>query len=97
MSRALITEHELAALRLLAQGRTQVEIARTLRIRPETVSRLLNRARILLRARTLPHAVARGYETGLLGPPPPHDHGAGQEEHRPSGPHGPNQGQKPAG
>ncbi|MFB7435270.1 hypothetical protein ACFCZ5_28460 [Streptomyces microflavus] len=62
MSRALITEHELAALRLLAQGRTQVEIARTLRIRPETVGRLLNRAR------TLPHTVARGYETGLLGP-----------------------------
>ncbi|MER6641048.1 helix-turn-helix transcriptional regulator [Streptomyces microflavus] len=94
MSRALITEHELAALRLLAQGRTQVEIARTLRIRPETVGRLLNRARILLRARTLPHAVARGYETGLLGPPP-HDHGAGQEEHRPSGPDGPNRGQEP--
>ncbi|MFH9125534.1 hypothetical protein [Streptomyces globisporus] len=94
MSRALITEHELAALRLLAQGRTQVEIARTLRIRPETVGRLLNRARILLRARTLPHAVARGYEAGLLGPPP-HDHGAGQEEHRPSGPDGPNRGQEP--
>ncbi|MFD3880381.1 helix-turn-helix domain-containing protein [Streptomyces microflavus] len=70
-------EHELAALRLLAQGRTQVEIARTLRIRPETVGRLLNRARILLRARTLPHAVARGYKAGLLGPPP-HDQGAGQ-------------------
>ncbi|MFJ8406399.1 hypothetical protein ACIQ9K_38990 [Streptomyces microflavus] len=96
MSRALFTEHELAALRLLAQGRTQVEIARTLRIRPETVGRLLNRARILLRARTLPHAVARGYETGLLGPPP-HDQGAGQEEHRSSGPGGPNRGREPAG
>ncbi|MFI8164136.1 hypothetical protein ACIF6I_33645 [Streptomyces microflavus] len=96
MIRVLITEHELAALRLLAQGRTQVEIARTLRIRPETVGRLLNRARILLRARTLPHAVARGYETGLLGPPP-HNHGAGQEEHRPSRPGGPNRGQEPAG
>ncbi|MER6640977.1 helix-turn-helix transcriptional regulator [Streptomyces microflavus] len=94
MSWALITEHELAALRLLAQGRTQVEIARTLRIRPETVGRLLNRARILLRARTLPHAVARGYETGLLGPPP-HDHEIEQEEHRPSGPDGPNRGQEP--
>ncbi|WP_307824081.1 helix-turn-helix transcriptional regulator [Streptomyces sp. MBT58] len=96
MSRALFTEHELAALRLLAQGRTQVEIARILRIRPETVGRLLNRARILLRARTLPHAVARGCEAGLLGPPP-HDHGAGQEEHRPSGPDGPNRGQEPVG
>ncbi|MCX4657525.1 helix-turn-helix transcriptional regulator [Streptomyces microflavus] len=96
MNRALFTEHELAALRLLAQGRTQVEIARTLRIRPETVGRLLNRARILLRARTLPHAVARGYETGLLGPPP-HDHGAGQEEHQSSGPGQPNRGQEPAG
>ncbi|MEU5286843.1 helix-turn-helix transcriptional regulator [Streptomyces sp. CA-278952] len=57
----LFTEHELAALRVLAQGRTQVEIAQTLRIRPETVGWLLNRVRILLRARTLPHTVARGF------------------------------------
>ncbi|PVC80706.1 hypothetical protein DBP19_35880 [Streptomyces sp. CS090A] len=84
----LFTEHELAALRLLAQGHTQVEIAQTLRIRPETVGLLLNRARILLRARTLPHTVARGYETGLLSPPA-HGHGARQEEHRPSDPAGP--------
>ncbi|MFI5905419.1 response regulator transcription factor [Streptomyces cyaneofuscatus] len=91
----LFTEHELAVLRLLAQGRTQVEIAKALRIQPETVGRLLNRARILLRARTLPHAVARGYETGLLSPPA-HNHGAGQGEHRSSGPGGP-WGQQPAG
>ncbi|MFJ8405796.1 hypothetical protein ACIQ9K_35730 [Streptomyces microflavus] len=68
MIRARFTEHEPAALRLLAQGRTQVEIARTLRTRPETVGLLLNRSRILLGARTLPRTVARGYETGLLGP-----------------------------
>ncbi|MGW6639839.1 hypothetical protein ACWGIT_20295 [Streptomyces cyaneofuscatus] len=86
----LFTEHELAALRLLAQGRTQVEIAQLLRIRPETAGRLLNRARILLRARTLPHTVARGYETGLLGPAP---HGAGREEHQSSEPGGPGGGQ----
>lgn len=36
---------------------------------------------VLLRARTLPHAVARGYEIGLLSTPH-HDHGAGQQEHR---------------
>ncbi|MEU0163250.1 LuxR C-terminal-related transcriptional regulator [Streptomyces sp. NPDC006261] len=92
----LFTEHELAVLRLLAQGRTQVEIAQALRIRPETVGRLLNRARIILRARTLPHAVARGYETGLLRPPP-RDHGAGREKHRSSGPSGPDRGQEPVG
>ncbi|MER8199530.1 LuxR C-terminal-related transcriptional regulator [Streptomyces microflavus] len=49
MIRALFTEHELTTLRLLAQGRTQVEIARTLRIRPQTVGHLPNRARIPLR------------------------------------------------
>ncbi|MEU0103602.1 hypothetical protein [Streptomyces sp. NPDC006267] len=86
----LFTEHELAALRLLARGCTQVEIAQTLRIRPETAGWLLNRARILLRARTLPHTVARGYETGLLSPPL---HGAGREEHQSSGPGGPGGGQ----
>lgn len=85
MIRALFTKHELAVLRLLVRGRTQVQIARTLRIRPETVSHLLNRPRILLRARTLPHAVARGYETGLLGQPPD-SHGARQEGHRRPGP-----------
>ncbi|MGW6640035.1 hypothetical protein [Streptomyces cyaneofuscatus] len=40
--RALFTEHEMAALRLLAQGCTQVEIAKALRIRPETVGLLLS-------------------------------------------------------
>ncbi|MFH8886574.1 hypothetical protein [Streptomyces californicus] len=64
--RHLFGDTELAALRLLAQGRTEVEIARVLGVRPETAGRLLYRARILLQARTLPHAVARGYETGLL-------------------------------
>ncbi|MYS32930.1 P-loop ATPase family protein [Streptomyces sp. KhCrAH-43] len=66
--RDLFGDSELAALRLLAQGRTEVEIAQSLSVRPETAGRLLYRARILLRGRTLPHAIACGYETGLLQP-----------------------------
>ncbi|MFD0039958.1 hypothetical protein ACFVIZ_20270 [Streptomyces anulatus] len=62
----LLTDHELAALRLFARGHRQVEIAEALRIRPETVGRLLHRARVVLRARTLAHAVALGGESGLL-------------------------------
>lgn len=62
----LLTGHELAALRLFARGRRQVEIAEALRISPETVGRLLYRARVVLRARTLAHAVALGGESGLL-------------------------------
>ncbi|MFI1808507.1 hypothetical protein ACH415_33420 [Streptomyces californicus] len=64
--RDLFGDAELTALRLLAQGRTEVEIAQTLGVRPEAAGRLLYRARCLLQARTLPHAVARAYETGLL-------------------------------
>ncbi|OKI78166.1 hypothetical protein AMK12_19585 [Streptomyces sp. TSRI0395] len=43
-----------------------MEIAEALRIRPETVGRLLHRARVVLPARTLAHAVALGGESGLL-------------------------------
>ncbi|MDP9954145.1 MULTISPECIES: hypothetical protein [Streptomyces] len=64
--RDLFGDAELTALRLLAQGRTEIEIAQTLGVRPEAAGRLLYRARCLLQARTLPHAVARAYETGLL-------------------------------
>ncbi|PVC80375.1 hypothetical protein DBP19_36600 [Streptomyces sp. CS090A] len=53
-----------------------------------TVGELLNRTRVLRRARTLPHAVALGYETGLLGPPPGGS-GTGQDDHRPFDPEGP--------
>ncbi|MEV6455557.1 MULTISPECIES: hypothetical protein [Streptomyces] len=62
----LLTDHELAVLRLFARGRRQVEIAEALRIRPETAGRLLHRARVVLPARTLAHAVALGGESGLL-------------------------------
>lgn len=62
----LLSDHELAVLRLFARGRRQVEIAEDLRISPETVGRLLHRTRIVLRARTLAHAVALGGELGLL-------------------------------
>ncbi|MEV6547959.1 hypothetical protein AB0M57_04525 [Streptomyces sp. NPDC051597] len=63
-----LTDHELAALRLLARGLRHTEIASTLGVRPQTAGRLLYRAQIGLRARTRAHAVARGYETGLIQP-----------------------------
>ncbi|MFE9413908.1 hypothetical protein ACFYN0_34760 [Streptomyces sp. NPDC006704] len=63
-----LTVHELAALRLLARGLHHTEIATALGVRPETAGRLLHGARGALRARTLPHAVARAYDTGLIEP-----------------------------
>ncbi|MFG2142603.1 hypothetical protein ACGFRG_00130 [Streptomyces sp. NPDC048696] len=65
-----LTEHETIALRLLARGLHHTEIAMALGVRPETAGRLLHRAQGGLRARTLPHTVARGYETGLIQPAP---------------------------
>lgn len=62
-----LTDHELVALRLLARGHTHTQIASLLKIRPETAGRLLHRVRTVLRANTLPHAVAIAYATGILG------------------------------
>ncbi|MDI3390025.1 LuxR C-terminal-related transcriptional regulator [Streptomyces sp. B-S-A8] len=64
----LFTEHELTALRLLARGLRHTEIATALGVCPETAGLLLYRVRCRLGARTLAHAVARGYETGLIRP-----------------------------
>ncbi|MET7489844.1 LuxR C-terminal-related transcriptional regulator [Streptomyces sp. NPDC005538] len=61
-----LTDHELASLRLLARGHTHTQIAVILRVSPKTAGQLLFGARLSLRARTLPHAVAIGYETGVL-------------------------------
>lgn len=63
-----LTEHEAAVLRLLARGHTHTEIAEMLRIRPKVAGSLIHQMRISLRARTTPHAVAIGYETGILEP-----------------------------
>lgn len=41
-------------------------LAEALRISPKTMGCLLHRARVVLRARTLAHAVALGGESGLL-------------------------------
>ncbi|KOU43558.1 hypothetical protein [Streptomyces sp. WM6378] len=74
----ILTEHELTALRLLARGLHHTEIAKVLKVRPETAGRLLHGAQSGLRARTLPHTVARGYETGIIQPGPlayPNGHG----------------------
>ncbi|MCT6782276.1 hypothetical protein LXH09_37270 [Streptomyces sp. CS7] len=67
MSGAVLSGPELAALRLLAAGLTHLQIAEALGVRPETAGGLLFRAQTVLRARTLPHAVALAYEAGLLG------------------------------
>ncbi|GAA5702532.1 LuxR C-terminal-related transcriptional regulator [Streptomyces avermitilis] len=62
-----LTDHELASLRLLARGHTHTQIAAILRVSAKTAGRLLYGARLSLHARTLPHAVAIGYKTGVLG------------------------------
>lgn len=61
-----LTEHEAAVLRLLAAGHRYTEIASALRVRPEIAGALVARTRTLLGARTDAHAVAVGYELGLL-------------------------------
>ncbi|MFG2211980.1 LuxR C-terminal-related transcriptional regulator [Streptomyces sp. NPDC048638] len=65
-----LTQHELAALQLLAAGLHHVEIAKRLHVSPTTAGQLLYGAQISLHARTLPHTIARGYETGILHPAP---------------------------
>ncbi|MEV7275114.1 hypothetical protein ACIQIG_33795 [Streptomyces bacillaris] len=67
MNGAVLSGPELAALGLLADGLTHMQIAAELGVRPETAGRLLHRAQIVLRARTLPHAVALAYKAGVLG------------------------------
>ena len=62
-----LTGHELLALRLLAGGLTHTRIAALMTVKPETAGQLLHRAQIKLGARTLPHAVARGFAVGVLG------------------------------
>ena len=61
-----LTEHETAVLRLLARGHTHTEVAKILGVRPDIAGQLISRVRIVLRARTVAHAVAIGYETGIL-------------------------------
>lgn len=63
-----LTEHEVVVLRLLARGRTYREIAEVLKVRPEVAGKLVSRMQIMLRAKTVAHAVAIGYETGILAP-----------------------------
>lgn len=65
-----LTEHELAALRLLARGQHHLEVAKELRVRPKTAGRLLHGAQIHLHARTLYDAVAKGCALGIITPEP---------------------------
>lgn len=75
----LLTDHELAALCLLARGHTHTQIAAILKVKPETAGWLLHRTQTALRARTLPHTIAVAYETGLLGQPRAADELSGPE------------------
>lgn len=61
-----LTEHEIAVLRLLARGRPYLQIASLLKVSPETAGTLIARMRSRLGAHTNAHAVAIGYETGIL-------------------------------
>ncbi|GAA0704532.1 hypothetical protein GCM10010193_69400 [Kitasatospora atroaurantiaca] len=57
---------ELRVLQGLAEGLTLAQIARRHCVSPETVRTQAVTMRRRLNARTSPHAVARGYELGLL-------------------------------
>ncbi|AEW94627.1 MULTISPECIES: helix-turn-helix transcriptional regulator [Streptomycetaceae] len=63
-----LTDHQLVVLRLLARGHTHTQIAGILGVRPETAGTIINGMRLSLGARTLPHAIALGYEFGILQP-----------------------------
>lgn len=61
-----LTARQLECLRLLAAGYRPPEIARRLYIADRTLKTDLKHLREALGARTTPHAVAIGYQRGLL-------------------------------
>lgn len=67
MSEITLTQREAQCLQLVAQGCRVATIAHHLQIAPVTVELHLKRVRAKLEARTLPHAVARGIASGLIG------------------------------
>jgi DNA-binding CsgD family transcriptional regulator len=65
---ASVAGRQLQVLRLLAEGLTAEEIAVRLGVKPSTVIEHCNRLYAALGARHRAHAVALGWQAGLLGP-----------------------------
>ena len=61
-----LTERQIAVLRLRSHGKTNVEIAAAFAISPVTVRNHLRNAMRKLKAKDLPHAVAKAIRDGLL-------------------------------
>lgn len=69
---ARLSERQSAVLRLIARGYTTVAIADTMRLSVETVRTHVKAILHRFGVRDRAHAVARGYELGLLGKPAHH-------------------------
>jgi len=65
--RTELTERDLDVLELVAQGRTNATIGRTLGITEESVKRRVREIRMILGARDRAHAVNEGWRLGYLG------------------------------
>lgn len=61
-----LTRRHVAILQAIADGQPMQEIAASLQIKPESVSRAVNRASELLGARSKSHAVAAALRKGLI-------------------------------
>jgi DNA-binding NarL/FixJ family response regulator len=64
--RVPLTGDELAVLRLVAQGSTEVEIMAQVGVGPATIRSRMNRAIVKLRARNRVEAVLKAWKRGLI-------------------------------
>jgi DNA-binding CsgD family transcriptional regulator len=63
---ATLTKRQLEVLKLVAEGKTNKEIGRVLRVQPATVKFHLNAIMVKLDARSRVHAVTIGFRVGIL-------------------------------